>query len=821
MGSMKIDVVGLLEEYGSHSVRGWISAKFSHCPLVIINEQGRLNLEPEFYEREDLNRSGIAGVGFRASFTLPEGISRYEVAFLLLPDVPVFLKTPEFHATEQLRAAAKGAEQSFASSPSPVGPDRAIEAAAAKAELFFKEFGLLSAEPDFSAALEALNQLQRSAALLPLSLEQTPDATIIIPVHGQLAYTLNCLRSLLQQVSRFTFEIIIADDCSPGLTAKILPELQGVRYFRQPLNGGFIRTCNGAAERARGRTLVFLNNDTAVLENWLDELLGTFEIFPKAGVVGSKLFYPDGLLQEAGGIVWRDGSAWNYGRNDNPNRPWYCYARQCDYVSGASLAVRSDLWRELGGFDLLYQPAYCEDSDLAFRTRAHGFEVWLQPLSKVIHYEGRTSGTDVASGVKSYQVINQAKLFERWQDVLQSHSGNGCEPWVEKDRSFAKRALIIDALTPTPKEDAGSVTAVTTMQLYQDLGYKVVFIPQDNFLYRPGITDDLLRIGVEVIYAPFEHSIENYLEQYGKFFEVIQVFRPGIAARCLDAIKRHAPQAKVVYHNVDLHFLRMEREAELSGDPAAQKAAAAVKALELGVMKRVHSNIVHSPIEAELLAPLAPGAPIVVFPYMTPLEGTDVGYDTRMDLMFLGGYRHPPNVDAAFYLIENIWPALAGKLPQARLLIVGASPPEELRDAATDRIVVTGPVPDLRPWFDRTRVFVAPIRYGAGVKGKVATAMSYGVPVVCSSCAAEGMYLENGRDVLIADSPDAFVESVTRVHADEATWTRYSEQGLAFVEEHNSLSMGRRTLVNVLELAAEKQRKNQHRLPARREARKA
>ena len=170
-----------------------------------------------------------------------------------------------------------------------------------------------------------------------------------------------------------------------------------------PGNLGFLKTCNRSAELARGDYLFFLNNDALACEGWLEPLLRVFDQFPDAGLVGSKLLFPDGTLQEAGGFVWNDGSAWNYGRADDPDKSGYNYVREVDYVSGCAILVARALWRELRGFDDLFAPAYCEDSDLAFRVRAAGRKVYYCPFSAIVHLEGVSQGTDLTSGIKAYQ----------------------------------------------------------------------------------------------------------------------------------------------------------------------------------------------------------------------------------------------------------------------------------------------------------------------------------------------------------------------------------------------------------------------------------
>ena len=244
--------------------------------------------------------------------------------------------------------------------------------------------------PDVVSAVAELAAAVPCAAIDP----ESADVSIIIPIYGQLPATLNCLDSLAKHETRYSVEAaIVADDASPeAAETGLLEEIPWVRYIRRPQNGGFIANCNDAAAIARGRFLVFLNNDTRVTPGWLDEMIGSFAIYPKAGLVGSKLINADGSLQEAGGIFGRSGKAWNYGRNANPNDPRYCFARRADYCSGASIGVSATVWAEAGGFDTGYAPAYCEDTDLAFRLRQIGYEVWYQPLARVIPTRARRTG---------------------------------------------------------------------------------------------------------------------------------------------------------------------------------------------------------------------------------------------------------------------------------------------------------------------------------------------------------------------------------------------------------------------------------------------
>ncbi len=671
--------------------------------------------------------------------------------------------------------------------------DDPVILAARQGQAFLHRHKLTGRTPDFPGATAALREAAR--VLHAPESGAAPHVSIVIPIHGQLAWTLNCLDSLFAHAARASAEIVVVDDASDDESGILLPPLAAaaaplLRYVRLARNQGFVVACNEGAVEARGGLLVLLNNDTRIVSGWLDALVESFALLPHAGLVGSKLLYPDGSLQEAGGIIWRDGSAWNYGRGDDPNRPHFSHARQVDYVSGASIAVPKTLWQELGGFDTHYAPAYGEDADLCLRIRAAGREVWYQPQSRVIHYEGKTSGTDLGTGVKAHQVVNQKKLFLRWHEHLATHRANGQFPYFERERGAVRRALIVDATNPTPRMDAGSVTTIMTLRLFQELGYKPYFVPQDNFLFEPEHTEALLRRGVECAYAPYDVGFPDYIARTGRLFDVVLVYRVGILDRVLTELRRHAPQAAVMFHAMDLHFLRMQRAAARSGDEAEMREAAAMRTRELELIRKVDCTITHSTYERDLLGSEVPGAPVVVWPFMFDFYGTSVGFEGRRDYCFLGGYRHPPNIDAATFFAREIFPLIRARQKRVHFIVAGANPGPDVQALAGPDVEVTGQMDDLRSVFDHVRVFVCPVRIGAGTKGKISTAMSYGLPVVSTSCGAEGMDLVDGKDVLIADEPEAFAEACMRVHEDAALWQRLSEAGQALVRDKHSAGDG-------------------------------
>ncbi|WP_051239668.1 glycosyltransferase [Arenimonas composti] len=636
---------------------------------------------------------------------------------------------------------------------------------------------------------------------LRLPAADAPRASIVIPVYDQLPYTLACLQALAAAKDTAGFEVIVVDDGSSDASERVLPKIAGLRYHRNERNLGFVGACNAGAALAKGEYLVFLNNDTTPQPGWLDALLRTFADFPDTGLAGSKLVYPDGRLQEAGGIVFADGSGWNYGRFADPEHPAFNFVREVDYCSGAAIALPRALFNELGGFDTLFAPAYYEDTDLAMRVRRHGLKVRYQPASVVVHHEGVTAGTDTTRGVKAHQVTNQAKFLERWKDVLaRAHQPPGTAPAIAADRRRAggRRVLVLDACTPTPDRDSGSVRMAALLKLLHDECGSVVFFAE-NRAHDGRYTRALQADGVEVWWHPFLADVPRWLEQHGGDFDLVVGSRHYVLAPLLPLLRRHAARARIVFDTVDLHHLREQREAELAGDPARRRAAARTRRAELALVSQCDATWVVSPAEQALLAKEAPAAPVEVVSNIHDVAGAGAKYDARSGLLFVGSYRHPPNVDAALWLADEILPRVHAQLPDVVLNLVGGDAPPPVQALATrDGIVFHGYVPDVVPLLEGCRVGVAPLRYGAGVKGKVNHALAHGQPVVATTCAVEGMHLHDGDDVLIADDAETFADAVVRLYRDPGLWHRLAAGGLENTRRHFSVDAAREAVRRTL-----------------------
>jgi glycosyltransferase involved in cell wall biosynthesis len=370
-------------------------------------------------------------------------------------------------------------------------------------------------------------------------------------------------------------------------------------------------------------------------------------------------------------------------------------------------------------------------------------------------------------------------------------------PELERDRAAHWRVLVVDACMLTPDQDAGSLRMRAVLDILAALHCKVTFAA-DNLEHRQPYVGDLTSRGIEVVHAPYMRSIAELLSKRGREFDMIVLSRHYIAARHVDAVRAFAPDALLVFDTVDLHFLRAERQAELEGGFAARAAARAKRDEELALIRKADLTLVVSPAEEALLRGLVPDAPVLVLSTIHDLmpEGRD--FAARKDVVFIGGFRHPPNTDAMLWYAREILPRVRERLPGVVTHVVGNDVPPSIAALAAPDFMVHGYVGDVTPFFTGCRLSIAPLRYGAGVKGKVNLAMSYGLPVVATTATIEGMHLTDGEDVLVADSADAFADAMVRAYGDAALWARLAEGGRENIRNHFSPDVARSAVTRIL-----------------------
>ncbi len=671
-----------------------------------------------------------------------------------------------------------------------------------------------SGDHGFIAADPAAGPTRALVPILGLAFVEhaEPVVSIVVTAYGNFAQTLDCLRAIRDAGDATAFEVILIEDASGDVEMGRFATVPGLRYHANPQNLGFLRSANQAAGLARGDFVHLLNNDTQVRPGWLDALLQTFSLFHECGMAGSTLVYPDGRLQEAGGIVWSDGNAMNVGRDDDASLPQYAVVREVDYVSGASLLLPTALLRELGGFDERYLPAYYEDTDLAFRLREAGYRVYVQPASVVVHHEGLSHGTDIAHGIKASQVRNREVFADRWRDTLaREQLLPGEHLFLARDRAqLRKIVLVVDRHPPKPDHDAGSRAIWQLMRVLFLQGFCIKFWadqPGDDATYARS-----LRVhGIEVLSATDDGAFVDWIAAHGAYLDGVVLSRPIVARDYIDAVRRHAGGATVFYGH-DVHAQRIERQFELDGEPLLKTQAEYVRAIEQDLWRR--SDLVLYPSVEETrhvrewlrdhaLSVRAETVPLFAYEAVPALDAaTSLAPAQRDELLFVGGFAHAPNADGALWFTREVWPLMRARHPQLRLSLVGAEPSDEVLALAADDVTVTGYLAEdaLVAHYGRARVAIAPLRFGAGTKGKVLEALRFGVPCVTTPTGAQG--LADAHMLGVADDALSMAARIGALVDDDAAWWRVSREGQEYVRSHFSVH----TVWSVLSTALDPQR---------------
>jgi O-antigen biosynthesis protein len=652
----------------------------------------------------------------------------------------------------------------------------------------------------------------------------SPEVSLIIPVHAHAQLTRACLCSIRDCTVNVRYEVVLVDDTADAETKHLLDGVRGAKILRNEQNLGFLRSMNRGASVARGEWLVLFNNDTEVQRGWLHTMLECANSAEDVGVVTPKFIYPDGSLNEAGAIVWRDGTAMNYGRGDAADRFQYEYRRETDYGSAAALMVSAALWKDVGGFDERYVPIYYEDADICFQARERGLRVLYEPGAVVVHIEGATSGTDPSSGSKRYQEQNRRKFVRKWKSQLETEHMYCAAMNVRTaaNRNRGQHVLVIDHRVPMWDHDAGSLRMLSIMQALIELGARVTFMPENLAPTQP-YTRRLQRMGIEMMYQLDHNDVMSELARIGPGLSAAILCRPHPTSHWLDTVRDFAPAATVAYDTVDLHWLREARKGASGAatnalvvsngnfDPALiSPKAKALRELELAMIRATDVTFVVSDSERLQIEHDVPGTNTLMVPMVHDIQPYVPPPDARSGILFVGSFEHVPNVSAAVGLVKEVMPAVWSELGNVQLTIVGSAPPPEVQALASPLVDIAGWVEDLQPLLEQSRLLVAPLRFGAGMKGKVTQSLAAGLPVVTTSIGAEGLLrsadgasgVNGGKDqqcLLIADDASAMAAEVIRLYRDDELWLGLSRSGQQLITERCSTEVVTRRLAKLLD----------------------
>lgn len=615
-----------------------------------------------------------------------------------------------------------------------------------------------------------------------------------------------CLESIFKNTV-FPYRVCVVNQGSEEKTREYLESLGGaVDAIHTPKNLGFVVGNNLVIERYPEHDIVLLNNDTIVKPGWLSALVECAYSDPAIGIVGAKLLYPDGRLQEAGSEIFQNGSGRNIGKYDDPQRYIYNIRRDVDYCSGACLFLKRSMLDQIGYLDPIFSPAYWEDTDICFRARKHGWRVVYEPKVEVIHIEGATSGLPGQKTLSSeLQARNKPKFMARWGEELKKHRANVFE--IRSD-SGKEKILVILPFLPMYDRAAGEKRWFYALQILKKY-FDIVFLARNgqgqlkyiNELEKMGITvfhTDQTRLALLGYDIKGPLWIDFPLLLNSNDFKAIIVGFYHVAHQYWRDIRKYSPNSVFIIDSYDLAFLREYRRAKLNGDPQAIWKALEVKRIELSMYKRADMVLTVTEEERKKLLDEEPNLKVGI--------ATDVHAvgEFRRDsegknLIFVGNFNHPPNEDAVLYFVDQIFPLIKKEISDVKFYVVGNNPTKVIKELTGDDIIVTGYVPDVIPYLLESRVFVCPLRYGAGLKGKIGEALVTGTPIVTTWVGAEGVGLVSGVNAMIADSPQDFANAVVEIYRDKDLWQKISEEGKRHGERMYSFGAAERYWLQTIE----------------------
>ena len=604
---------------------------------------------------------------------------------------------------------------------------------------------------------------------------ERPRASIILLAWKRIDLLLTCLRSLSDTLrSDIAYEVVVVlQEATPSLKDALRSQTEGVRLVESQVNLGFGGGCNLGVSVARGEYLVLLNDDCVVAPRWLDWLVATADANPLAGAVSSLILFPDGRIQEAGAVVWADGSATHVGREAPGDSLEWHFVRQVDYDSACSLLVTRRAWDKVGGFDSRYHPIYYEDVDLCLAIRDAGYQVLFEPRSRLWHHES-ASAEDFFKRFLFRR--NQKQLQQKWAAILDCHipaepsSPAAVARAAWRARGAPRRVLIID--DRVPESSSGTGRMLTAALDLAASGYAVSVCPATGVEHTP--PDALVSAGVAIVPG----DIHSHLACAWVNYEVVIVCGPHNFKRFGRVVRRYQSSAVLIYDCETLSWRCLAQQATLVADTSErarfEHAAATIRALEERIVVECEGAVAASKEEAELLARVRDCCPIsLVSRTHISLALGQRTFDERIGVVYVADWlprTASASTDGLRWFAGSVLPLVRESIPWIRVHVAGAHPPPDVLELADANLIFEGHVPDLTALFDRTRVAITPRRFGAGVEVTTVQALQNGVPVVSTSCGTLGIDTHGLEAIDVSDDPRDFARMLVTLLTDRVQW---------------------------------------------------
>jgi O-antigen biosynthesis protein len=622
---------------------------------------------------------------------------------------------------------------------------------------------------------------------IKIPVSEHPEVSIVMVLFNQAELTFVCLQALARSID-VPVEVIIVDNASSDLTPELCARVDGVHIIRNARNLHFLRAVNQAVPQARGRAILLLNNDTLMKPGSIAAANDLLRNDASVGAVGGKIVMLNGALQEAGSIIWRDGTCVGYGRGRQPSEAEFQFRREVDYCSAAFLVVRRSLFQSLNWFDPIFEPAYYEEADLCMRIREAGFTVIYHPRIEVLHFEFGSSASSEAA--LALQKKNHKTFFDRHQNaLLKCHYPSRTLPLdARTSRRYVGRILVIDDQVPDPALGRGLPRARALVQSIYDAGWFITFYP----IMYPSINwdeaYDILPRDVEIAADLGAAGLKQFIESRLGYYDRVLVSRPHNMRSfkaAIDAIPGYLNKVKLIYDAEAVFCERENLRLQVAGRPPSPSERQERLSEEVGLTRGADLVLCVTEGEASHFRE-GVAANVAVLGHLVHVDPPPTPFEKRFDILFVGALDDDdaPNVDSIIWFVREIMPILDRRLGNTyRVDIVGSNKSRRAAQLVDKRIRFYGKVENLNKYYSRSRIFIAPARYAAGIPIKIYETAAAGLPAVATTLLARQLGWSDGAELLVADGPEEFAEACYCLYRDRHIWERVRNQALERVKQ--------------------------------------
>ncbi|MCM2555854.1 glycosyltransferase [Chryseobacterium sp. Ch-15] len=611
--------------------------------------------------------------------------------------------------------------------------------------------------------------------------EANPEVSIIIHSINDLKMTLNCLYTIEKYDKNISKEIILIKDKNPE-DQEYLEKIKGLTIINNEESNGFSKTVNLAIEKAKGKFIYLLDSHVLVQENNLSSLIKVFNTKEDVGAVGSKMISAENTIIEAGNLVFENSEIIELGKSDAIDTPQFNFARKVDFCTGSLLFNKINQKGDLNLLNENFSSPYFAVADLCLKLKKEeNLDIYYQPLSEV---------TCFSNSFKTTNSNDKVDFANHWNSYFTDKKYVKSEKINFNNHYKTPNFLFLEENMPKPDQDSGSRRFMEIIKILQRNGHHIVlaikhFDETKDSDYIPYFQN----AGVEICrdYVNAQNKIikvEDQVVNTLSYVDIIWIFRPLGFNHWYNLINGKINGQKIIYDMVDLHYLRMEREnnyidvvtkereKEINFFKEKEYAGMNISDAVISISDEEKNTVSENGVKKDKI--------FTVSNIHKPVDNVPLGFSEREGLLFIGGYNHLPNIDAVKFLHNQIMPLVWAKNNQIKIFILGPDFPADLKAKYhSDRFQILGYQETVDFWFENSRVFVAPLRYGAGVKGKIGQALEFKLPVITTGIGAEGMSLEDAKTALISDeNPQNFADKILELYDNENLWQTLHENSL-------------------------------------------